>query len=256
LSQIFVISMENTTVRNNWVHAAQYYDMMGEHAFGNYRELLEAVTYHPLMGEYLTYLYNDGSTAANPDENYAREILQLFSIGLHQLDIDGSRKPGDIPTYTIEDLRELSKVFTGFKLRSEPWGITNRARKTTYQRRMEFEASRHRAGAKSLSFLKGAGRAETSFDNYEITGTDVSSQTQQTIANEITQALDCIYNHPNVAPFVSKRLIQHFVTSNPSPDYVERVATVFNDKRSSTDQLAHVIKAVLLDPEARQWEQF
>ncbi|MCO7226058.1 DUF1800 family protein [Pleionea sp. CnH1-48] len=216
LSEIFVVSnFGENLLFDNFYALGAYQDIMVQHAFGNYRELLEAVTYSPAMGFYLTYLENqkgDPSTGRTPDENYAREVLQLFSIGLVKLNKDGSlvkdAQGNAIETYTNADITGLAKVFTGLSLNTEEFFS-------------EFSADDPNVFAMPMkAFPAYHSSLEKTF-----LGTTIAANTGPT--QSIKQALDTIFNHPNVAPFISRQLIQRFVTSHPSPQYVERVATAF-----------------------------
>lgn len=244
LSQIFVISMRNEQFFHHIRSAGSYYDMLTADAFGNYRTLLEDVTLHPAMGMYLTYFYNqpdDPTTGRVPDENYAREILQLMSIGLCKLNPDGSpRLDGQgraIPTYSHDDVAGLAKVFTGFSWYSPAATDTafwTGASPESEIRPMTLYPQWHSNSAKA--FL----------------GTTLAPAAAADPAGDLEAALDAIFNHPNVGPFFGRRLIQQLVTSNPSPAYVGRVAAAFDDDgRGVRGDLKAVIRAVLLDPEAR-----
>jgi uncharacterized protein (DUF1800 family) len=251
LSQIFVISTEP----RDWLFKshlqARYMDIMQEGAFGNFRDLLEEVTYSPLMGLWLTYIGSqkaDDVTGMMPDENYAREIMQLFTIGLTELGIDGqpllNSDGNTIETYTLEDISELSKVFTGLWWADIPFD-ENPGRPANAEidvQRMVMHDDYHSPEAKR--FLGHTIPANTGGDE------------------SIEQALDVLFGHPNVAPFIGKQLIQRMTTSNPSPQYVARVAEVFNagsytlpDGRvvgtGERGDMAPVWAAILLDPEAR-----
>jgi len=189
---------------------------------------------------------SDGSNgAAAPDENYAREILQLFTIGLWDLDEEGVET--DTPTYTQENIKELARVFTGFHAYGRPFGDSYPGsigvqEHISYQVPMLIDSDKHDKGAKALDFLGELSPLFNSGDSEDV--------------KEVKEVINRIYNHENVPFFVSKRLIQHFVTSNPSQAYVKRVAAVFRNNRYEDDQLAHVIKAILLDPEARNWDNY
>jgi uncharacterized protein (DUF1800 family) len=244
LSQIFVISYVDGTLGGQPRGVASYYDMLGEKAFGNYRDLLEGVALHPMMGIYLSHLRNrkeEGSRV--PDENFAREVMQLFSIGLYQLNPDGSVKSGNLETYTHDDIVGLARVFTGFSWYA---GTSVGDRSTTRfnggnphperdWRPMQAYNSFHSTSEKKfLGKTIPAGGANADAD--------------------LKTALDTLYNHPNVGPFFGKQLIQRLVTSNPSPGYVSRVAAAFNNNGAGVrGDMKAVWRAVLLDPEARQY---
>ena len=214
LSQIFVVSDESDA-GGFAISMADYMDILGENAFGNYRDLIEAITYSPAMAFNLTYMNNrpaDEETGVMPDENYAREIMQLFSIGLVELNMDGSvRTDGSgqpIETYTNDDVRGLARVFTGLSFDSTQfWDwYENRAETADHSRLLmwdDFHSSREK------TFLGVTIPANTAGDE------------------SIRIALDTLAEHDNTPPFISRQLIQRFVTSHPSPDYVERVADVF-----------------------------
>ena len=245
LSQILVVS-DVGMLGDYQFGMTDYWDTLLEHAFGNYRDLLEAVTLHPMMGEWLSSIRNRKENLAqniHPDENYAREILQLFSIGLHQLNMDGTLKKDSnglpIPTYGQAEVKAFARVFTGLiyyydnpDFRDDwewrdPWSGA-----ITTHPMVPLEEN-HDTEVKTL--LNG----------------QVIPAGGNTLS-DINAALDIIFNHPNVPPFVSRRLIQRLVTSNPSPAYVERVARVFADNGSGQrGDLKAVVKAILLDPEAR-----
>ena len=236
LSEILVTAIAGF-VGNGWkaFSAAAYLDLLEENAFGNYRTLLQQVSLSAPMGEFLTYRNNvkfNANTGAMPDENYAREVMQLFTIGLTQLNIDGTpRLTSGLPTdtYTLDDITGLARVFTGWN-----YDLTATTADTPdFKRRpMAQTASRHESGAKV--FL----------------GTTIPAGIDGTAS--LTQALDAIFAHPNVGPFIGRQLIQRLVCSNPTPAYVARVATVFNNDGSGVKgNLKAVIKAILLDNEAR-----
>ena len=222
-----------------WLGVVDYYDLMVEHAFGNYRELLDDVTHHPIMGVYLSHVRNRKSNGVRfPDENFAREIMQLFTIGLYELGVDGRLKKtleGELkPTYDNETIKAFARIFTGL----------------TYARR---------DGTSSLSFYSGNDytlpmemfQGEHDTDPKTLTNGEVVDEANSDGAAEVAKALDNLFNHDNVAPFISLRLIQRFVKSNPSAGYVRRVATKFNNNGSGVKgDLGAVIKAILLDPEA------
>ena len=213
LSQMLVAS--DRPMANKPRAMAFYMDALGEHAFGNYRDLLEAVTYTPAMGAYLTYRGNrkgDERTGRTPDENYARELLQLFSIGLVELNMDGTPKTGSdgeaIETYGNDDILGLARVFTGLDREK---GADNKNLSDADYRPMVIYEDRHSPLEKS--FL----------------GTTIPAGTAT--AESIDLALDAVFEHPNVAPFVSRQLIQRFTASHPEPAYVRRVASAFEAGR-------------------------
>lgn len=212
---------------------AAYLDILWNHAFGNFRDLLEGIATSPAMGYFLTFLGNrkaDPRTGSIPDENFARELMQLFTIGLYQLNMDGTLAQANgapVPTYTQDDVSQAARIWTGYTLN----GTDN----TTPERmRMPMIVDPRYSETGAVTFL-GLSIAA---------GTDAVSRRKM--------ALDHLFNHPNVPPFVSKQLIQRLVTSNPSPAYVERVARVFADNGGGTrGDLKAVIRAILTDTEAR-----
>ncbi len=243
LSEIFVVS-DAASLGNEVMGLAKYYDMLALNAFGNYRDLLEDVTLNTMMGHYLGMFKNakaDPDAGTQPDENYAREVLQLFSIGLHQLNMDGTEildiDDNPIPTYDQSTIENFARVFTGWNYAGCPetnWTWCNPTEPTVdpYLPMEPFE-NYHDTDAKTL--LNGA-----------------HIPPGQTAYQDLTAALDNIFNHPNVPPFISKQLIQRFVTSNPSPAYVQRVAGVFADNGAGVrGDLAAVMRAILTDDEAR-----
>jgi uncharacterized protein (DUF1800 family) len=229
LSQIFVTSAR--VVGNERIGA--YADLLEAHCFGTYRELLEHITRSQAMGQYLTYEYNQRADPARgtvPDENYAREILQLFSIGLTMLNPDGTEKRRSgrpIPTYDNDDIVGLARVFTGFSMPFGDLSIAARPMNSDDG----FARDWHERGEKRfLGEVIGPGRD---------------------LNQSVAQALDIIANHPNVGPFIGKQLIQRLVTSNPSPAYVARVSGVFADNGNGRrGDLAAVLRAIVTDPEA------
>jgi uncharacterized protein (DUF1800 family) len=240
LSEIFVVSDNVGAIGDNPIGLANYYDMLLEHAFGNFGDLLYDVSLHPIMGVYLSHLGNERSDLSRgrfPDENYAREIMQLFSIGLFELNLDGTLQlDGDgkpIPTYDNDDITELAKVFTGLSFASAAPRF--RGGEPVWDRPMRMYEAYHEPGAKLL--LRG---------RYLPAG--------QSGLQDVDDAVDSLFRHPNVGPFIARRLIQRMVSSNPSPDYVRRVATVFqNNGFGVRGEMRAVITAILLDPEARAW---
>jgi len=222
-------------INSSWrqFSAAAYVDILMDNAFGNYRTLLDRISTNAAMGYYLTFLGNrkaNSATGAVPDENYARELLQLFTIGLVRLNLDGSVQMSGgrpIETYTQDDITGLARVFTGFTLDSADNSTPDRMR-----RPMIVNAAQHETGPKT--FL----------------GTTIPAGTGGT--DSLKLALDAIFAHPNVAPFVSRQLIQRLVTSNPSPGYVARMSNVFENNGSGVrGDLRALVRAILLDPEAR-----
>lgn len=247
LSQIFVISETDGTLDNYPLCFPNYYDMLSRNAFGNFRDLLEEVTYHPAMGVFLTHANNrktDFSLNQFPDENYAREVMQLFTIGLFELNPDGTEKLDNegnlIPTYTLTDITELAKVFTGMTFHDVAEYGDGATGEASYTTPMIMDNNWHDTNTKNI----------------------LGQQTIPANANpdgeaEVDIALDVLFQHPNVGPFISYRLIQRLVKSNPSPAYIARVSAVFDDNGEGVrGDLGAVVKAILLDPEARDCSLF
>jgi uncharacterized protein (DUF1800 family) len=245
LHQILVVSANSEVNRPSWM--TPYLQTLERNAFGNYRTLLNEITLTPAMGEYLDMRL---STRTNPNENFAREVLQLFSIGTDVLNLDGTTQRdaqgNTIATYTQADVNEFTRVFTGWNFSTAlAAGVTN------YRDPMAPRGGQnHDAGAKTLlnGFSVPACTSTTSAQNIACAQSDMAA------------VMTHLSNHPNVGPFISKQLIQHLVTSNPSPAYVERVARVFNNDCSGLysqgcanvrGNLKFVVQAILLDPEAR-----
>jgi uncharacterized protein (DUF1800 family) len=226
LHQIIVVSNVDIT-QPSWM--APYLQLLDRHALGSFRQLLYEMSLNPAMGNYLDIT---GNTKAIPNENYGREILQLFSLGTFRLNQDGTQQldlnGAPIPAYTQDTVNNFARVFTGWNRAAAPaTGVPN------YIDPMVANQSQHDVGEKTL-----------------LNGTVLPAK--QSAAQDLSDAIDNIVNDPNVGPFISKQLIQHLVTSNPSPAYVARVASVFNgDLGSSRGDLKAVVKAILLDPEAR-----
>ena len=239
LSELFVISDRSDIVLFPRAFA-NYYDMLQTNAFGNYRDLFRDVTLHPAMGFYLSHINNrktDLSINRFPDENYARECMQLFTIGLYELNNDGSRKTDAhgnwIPTFDNTDITEIAKVFTGLGFNYNRFGISTDYAHADYYSPMIMFEEEHEPGEKVLlkKHIIPAG---------------------QTGMEDIEDAIDILFHHPNTGPFFCKFLIQRLVTSNPSPGYIDRVATIFNDNGNGIrGDMKAIIKAILLDTEAR-----
>lgn len=243
LHQIVVVSAASEVNRPSWMTV--YLQALDRGAFGNYRTLLQDITLSPAMGEYLDMRL---STRTSPNENFAREILQLFTVGVNELNLDGTPKLDSqgipIPAYTQTHVNEFTKIFTGWNF--NPTQISSGV--TNWRDPM-------------------VPRGGTSHDTTQKTlfnGTVVPScsQSNATCAqSDLTAGLDNLFNHPNVGPFIGKQMIQHLVTSNPSAAYVERVAGVFNNNcqglypeagcSGARGDMRAVVTAILLDPEAR-----
>lgn len=240
LSEILVVSSSEGYLNIRAEALAAWQDLLLQHAFGNYRELLSAVSYSPAMGVFLSHHGNrkaDPKKQTSPDENYARELMQLFAIGLYQVNPDGStrldNKGQPVPVYTQQDVMELARVFTGWDMVGNPNFGNKGLLVGNAIVPMEFTEKFHDTDSKTLlgktipAGLKGK--------------------------DDVEAALDILFARPEVAPFVSRQLIQRLVTSNPSAAYVKRVSAVFdNNGNGIKGDLAAVVKAILLDPEARQ----
>ena len=242
LSQIFVVSFQDSNISNYPRGVASYYDVLATNAFGNYRNLLEAVSLHPMMGIYLTSLHNQKESGSRvPDENYAREIMQLMSIGLYEINQDGSIKISNgkpVETYTNADITGMAKVFTGWS-----WAGPDKSDSRFFGGNPDPD----RDWKPMQSYPKFHSISEKKF-----LGTTVAAQGTASPEASLKTALDRLFNHANVGPFIGKQLIQRLVTSNPSPQYVARVAAAFADNGQGVrGDMKAVIKAILLDDEAR-----
>ncbi|WP_022694472.1 DUF1800 domain-containing protein [Ponticaulis koreensis] len=248
LSEIFVISTRaNVRLRSDPIVVGAYMDILTRNALGNFRDLLDEVTYSPAMGEFLTYLQNqrgDPDTGRMPDENYAREVMQLFTIGLIELNNDGTpRLDGNgqpIETYTNDDVTGLARVFTGLSKDTDSFfdrPIPELASRVPMRLFPEFHSNREK-NFLGVSIPAGTGGEES-----------------------IDTALDTLFDHPNVGPFIGRQLIQRLVTSHPDPDYIARVATAFNQGSyvlpdgdlvgtGERGDLAATVAAVLMDEDA------
>lgn len=240
LSEIFVVGGNDDDATGKNANLAAYYDLLVRNALGNYRTLLEDVTLSPEMGLFLSMLKNDmpdSSTGRHADENYAREVLQLFSIGLVKLNLDGTVQSdasgAPIPTYAQADVAALARVFTGWAGRPvQHSGESAWLYDQDYVDPMVAYENHHDTSAKTI--LNG-----------------VHVPAGGSAATDLKIALDTIFNHPNVGPFIGKQLIQRLVCSNPSPAYIRRVATAFNDNGQGTrGDLLAVARAILTDSEA------
>jgi uncharacterized protein (DUF1800 family) len=237
LSQIFVVSGIEIYEAYGM---ADYQNMLLNDAFGNFRTLLEDVTLSPVMGHYLDMANNDKTNTTlgtSPNENYGREVLQLCSIGLYELNPDGSQKldgsGAPIPTYDQAVVIGFSAIFTGWTYAPLAGAVSKWTNPINYDGVMVPFDSHHETGSKTL--LDG-----------------LVAPAAQTTTQDLKTALDDIFNHPNVGPFIGKQLIQHLVTSNPSPAYVARVSAVFADNGNGVrGDMGAVVQAILTDTEAR-----
>jgi uncharacterized protein (DUF1800 family) len=247
-SQIMVTSYNHANKLNaNGVAMADYYDTLAKHALGNFRDLLLAVSLHPVMAYYLSSLGNEKPDPARnqyPDENYAREVMQLFSIGLWELNTDGTQKldvqKNPIPTYDNDDIENLARVFTGLWFEGKPWprdASINFPSDWLSDRQLAMFEDQHDTAQKTLFHNKTWKKVLPA---------------RNTGLKDIEAAVDVLFKHPNTGPFIGKALIRFLVTSNPSPAYVRRVAAVFaNNGAGVRGDLFAVVKAILLDTEAR-----
>jgi uncharacterized protein (DUF1800 family) len=241
LQQIMVTS-GLTISQPSWM--TTYLNIFSNDAFSNYRTLLGDITLNPAMGSYLNMAGNNKNA---PNENYGRESMQLFTIGLNMLNQDGSlmldSNNNPIPTYTQPVVDAFARVFTGWNLKTAAVAGTS-----DYLDPMVLTTGNHDAGAKTLlTYATTPGGTPTT-----VTIAAVTPVTAASAAADLKTALDDMFNHPNVGPFVCKNLIEHLVTSNPSPAYVSRVAAVFNSNSSGVrGDMQSVIRAILEDSEAR-----
>jgi uncharacterized protein (DUF1800 family) len=241
LSEIFVVSTVNSAVDIQEDAHASYLDMLSRNAFGNFRTLLEEVSLHPTMAVYLSSFKNEKEVPGGrqPDENYAREVMQLFTIGLWQLNSDGTRKVDAagkwIPTYGQDDIKGMARVFTGWN-----WGQDGPSRDynnwyppTRWDLLMDPYPDFHSTSEKAI-----------------VNGVVIPPNTNARASMKI--ALDTLFNHPNVGAFIGGQLIKRFVTSNPSPAYVARVTAAFNNNGANVrGDMKAVMRAILVDDEAR-----
>lgn len=246
LSQILVVNCERgTVIGDNPVTQGYFYDIFIDGAFGPYRDVLENVTYSPVMGFYLSHLKNRKTDDPKnptrfPDENFAREIMQLFTIGLWELNPDGTRKVDQsgrfIPTYDNETITEMAKVFTGMSHSRTQNGRTATSffdvpSGSDYWYPMAVWDEEHEPGPKSI------------INGVELDGSQSGEE-------EVQATLDALMTHDSMAPFLSRLLIQRLTSSNPSPSYLSRISRVWNASREDAGHLSSVLSAILLDPEA------
>lgn len=244
LSQIMVVSNVAPDLRPYAM--SSYMDVLNRNAFGNYRNLLEEVTLHPTMGYYLNMIKSEKDDAAkgiHPNENYAREVLQLFSIGLVELNPDGSTKTGSdgkpIPTFGEAEVKGFAKAFSGWTFASQ-----NPANPKQFHTADENLDSNWTTPMRAFPSLHSP-------EPKKLLGS-VTLPGGQSPEKDLKDALDTIFNHPNVGPFIGRQLIQRLVASNPGKAYIQRVASVFNNNGAGVrGDLKAVVAAILLDPEAR-----
>ena len=256
LHHIFMVSQTDSNLFSHTRAYASYLDKLNQHAFGNFRTLLEEVALSPAMGIYLSHMRNrpeDAATGRLPDENFAREVMQLFTIGLHELNSNGTPKLGSnglpIETYDNDDVMALAKVFTGFS-----WAFPDT--QLTEQNFRYGSPDYSAANDQRIDLLKMKpypGQHSTA-EKRLFTGTPnaVVIPAFSTAQDSVRIALDTLFKHPTVGPFIGRQLIQRLVTSHPSPAYVARVAAKFNNNGLGVrGDMAAVVRAVLLDTEAR-----
>jgi len=266
LSEILVIS-DNSILENNAEGMASYYDLLYKHALGSYKDLLTEVSLHPCMGVYLTHINNRKEVTAqniHPDENYAREILQLFTIGLYQLNQDGSRKKDgngkDIPTYNNQDIQQLARVFTGIKAKSYlyEWPVELGSGTDKF----DFSVENGRAIVlddsvpkiyKMVPYVDMVSQMITE-DSFHDQGSKTLPNVAITLAagqsatDEIQDAVTKLVAHSSTAPFIATKLIQQLVTSNPTPAYVQAVATAFSSQGNLKETVRTILEYPLTNP--------
>lgn len=244
LSEIMVVSANGNSMGQNPEALAVYWDVLTRDAFANFRQLIEDITLNPAMGDYLDMVHNDKANPqrhTEPNENYARELMQLFTIGLYKLNQDGSVQRDlngqPIPTYDQDVVETYARVFTGwywYQKGTPTWNFAP----PNYRQPMIAFPSHHDTDAKQL--LDGK-----------------VLPANQTQSKDLSDALDLIFGHQNVGPFIARQLIQRLVTSNPSSGYISRVAGAFANNGSGVrGEMKAVIAAILLDPEARSTSSF
>ncbi|TAG24990.1 MAG: DUF1800 domain-containing protein [Burkholderiales bacterium] len=248
LSEFFVVSHSSMEIDWRGYAMAAYWDTLNEHAFGNFRNLLEAVTLSPAMGHFLNTRGNQKEDGKGrlPDENYAREVMQLFTIGVYELNLDGSVKTNagkQLETYDSDDVSQLARVFTGYD----------------YDKAFAPNSPNGRPfpGGKYSVWGRGYARASMTLDSNRHSNLPVDFLSAKIAANTdgkaaLKTALDTLFDHPNVGPFFGRQMIQRLVTSNPSQAYVARVASAFNNNGAGIrGDMKAVWTAILLDDEAR-----
>ncbi len=239
LSQIVVVSASKVT---DGVALTSWARLMSRNTFGNYRTLLREVSLSPAMGKYLDNVFNrKASATTSPNENYARELLQLFSVGVWRLNDDGSQQLDGlgqpIPTYTQATIAEFARALTGWTYPTRPGSTPSNSNQEYYVGELLARTTTHDTGAKTL--LNGV-----------VVPAVATASTSATI-NDLDAVIDNVFSHPNLPPFVVTRLIRSMVTSNPSPQYIARVVNVFkNNGAGVRGDLRAVFEAILLDPEA------
>ncbi|MEZ5326024.1 MAG: DUF1800 family protein [Verrucomicrobiales bacterium] len=251
MSQIFVISRQDNRLTRVPQGTCNFYDILVRNAFGSYEDMLLEIALHPVMGLYLSHVGNqkaDPAVNQFPDENFAREVMQLFSIGLWELNPDGSRildEAGEpIPSYSNESITELARVMTGLWYADRPWGDGG-DHDFHFLKPMELHYERHDFGTKTLF-------PDRNLPGRPLVSIPAREPSTASALLDIRDAVKALVQHPNTPPFISRQLIQFLITANPSPQYIERVQNVFVDNgNGARGDLAAVIRAILLDDEAR-----
>ncbi|MDQ2778842.1 MAG: DUF1800 domain-containing protein [Pseudomonadota bacterium] len=250
LSQIFVISAADSGVNDHPREIAAWLDMLGTDGLTTYRQLLESVARHPQMGRYLSHLRNqkaDPTTGRVPDENFGREVMQLFSIGVVKLNLDGSPQlvgGQSVETYGPADVAGMARVFTGFSFECPAFPANG----CFYSGSSGGASNPDREWKPMRGYPNFHEKGEKRF-----LGVTIAAQTVADPDASLRMALDTLAAHPNVAPFISRQLIQRLVTSNPSPTYIRDVATVWNNNGAGVrGDIKAVVKAILTHPESRR----
>ncbi len=255
LSEFFVVSLNSVNIAWRSQAMGEYWDILNRNAFGNFRDLLEDITLNPAMGVFLNTLGNrkaDPRTGRVADENFGREIMQLFTIGLFELNLDGTVRTGSggtpLETYTNDDVTGIAKAFTGYDYDYTGIGFTPRFGNPN-SNIPDPDYARQPMTADPSKWRRPRTESFHSDEAKTFLGVTIPAGTNAPETLRIT--LDTLFNHPNVGPFFGKQMIQRLVTSNPSPSYVSRVASVFNNNGSGVrGDLRAVFKAILLDEEA------
>lgn len=256
LSQIFVVGKVKELGKTDYIRIS-YYDLLIKNSFGNFRDLLTDVTMSPIMASYLTMINNNKANdklGTHPDENYAREIMQLFTIGLEKLNVNGTKKLDEygkpIPTYSQNDIEGMAKIFTGLTYSKEEQYRNYDVIKKPEIFEIRFGTrNEHYVGVYTVP-MQCMQKYHDSDEKYIFDGIIIPPN--QTCLSDVNMALDALFNHETLPPFFSKQMIQKFVTSNPSKEYINRVANIFIDNGFGVrGDMKSIIRAILLDKEAR-----
>ncbi|MFM7378203.1 MAG: DUF1800 family protein [Erythrobacter sp.] len=252
LSEFFVVGLGGISLTWRGPAIAQYWDILNRQAFGNFRDLLQDITLNPAMGVFLNTRGNRRAESSGrvPDENYAREVMQLFTIGLFELNADGTPRLNNgnpIETYTSADVSNLARVFTGYDF--DRAGLASTTEVGGTRQIIDPEYARRPMTADPARWVPARTTGFHSPEAKAFLGLTIPANTNA--ADSLRLALDHLFNHANVGPFFAKQMIQRLVTSNPSPAYVGRVAAVFaNNGQGRRGDLAAVFRAILTDEEA------